>query len=49
MVCTNCGAQLPDTVRMCYSCKVHFNSDRSGYYFEQPTNPQNNYPQKKVV
>ena len=25
MVCPNCGAPLPDTVTMCYSCRTRFN------------------------
>lgn len=25
MVCPNCGAQLPDTATMCYSCRMKFN------------------------
>ena len=43
MICPNCGAQLPDTVRMCYSCRVQFNSNRTGFYVEQPTITSNQY------
>ena len=29
MICPNCGAPLPDTATMCYSCKYHFTHTRS--------------------
>lgn len=32
MVCPNCGAQLPDTATMCYSCRVYFNHENHVYY-----------------
>lgn len=31
MICPNCGAPLPDTASMCYSCKARFNA-----YHAQP-------------
>ena len=32
MICPNCGAQLPDTVTMCYSCKTKFDWETHTYY-----------------
>lgn len=35
MICPNCGAQLPDTAKLCYSCRVTFNQGKM-------INPQSN-------
>ncbi len=32
MVCPNCGAQLPDTAVLCYSCRTQFDHSTHKYY-----------------
>ena len=36
MVCPNCGQPLPDTAKMCYSCKTKFETKAENKSEEKP-------------
>ena len=44
MICPNCGAQLPDTAKMCFSCRMQFNAN----YKQQQRNAQVNEAQREL-
>lgn len=44
MICPNCGAQLPDTASICFSCRMQFNAN----YKQQQRNAQVNEAQKEL-
>ena len=41
MICPNCGAQLPDTATMCYSCRMVMNNNPNMNSQQQQFNTQN--------
>ena len=44
MICPNCGATLPDTAQICFSCRMQFNAN----YKQQQRNAQVNEAQKEL-
>ena len=42
MFCPNCGAQLPNTATMCYSCRFQFINPYNNLKNNQTTNPRTN-------
>ncbi len=42
MICPNCGAKLPDTAMICYSCRTQFQK-------QQPINQPNNPVQQQTI
>ena len=44
MICPNCGATLPDTAQICFSCRMQFNAN----YKQQQRNAQVNKAQKEL-
>lgn len=45
MYCPRCGAQLPDTAKMCYICKTEFQIANPALQPQQPQQPTMNYGQ----
>lgn len=48
MVCPNCGATLPDTVSMCYSCRMVFKPNNQQIQKASQSKPMNN-PAKQYI
>lgn len=47
MICPNCGAPLPDTVSMCYSCRTVFKPENQQIKKPTQSKPMN-YPAKQI-